>query len=277
MRIGRMNNPAVSLRQEIEYTAEKGFDFIEITLEPPAAGVEKVKGPEVRRQLDDLGLEAVGHTAYYLQIASPLDRVRLAAVDELKRCLDVLAELRLPTMTVHPDYGILNGFEVKDILARNTESLAALVAHGKQAGVVVLLENLDRHLGSAENLKQIFDPLPELGLTLDVAHANLWTPQNQTPELLEHLAARLRHVHFSDNNGGRDDLHLPLGAGKMLFKPLVRQLKAVGYDGTITLEVFSRERDYLLLSREKLREWWGQEAEEKMEERPSVPEEAGPV
>jgi len=257
-----MNNPAVSLRREIEYTAEKGFDFIEITLEPPAAGVEKVNAPEVRRQLDDLGLEAVGHTAYYLQIASPFERVRLAAVDEFKRCLDVLADLHIPTMTVHPDYGILNGFEVKDILARNTESLAALVAHGKQVGVAVLLENLDRHLGSAENLKQIFDPLPDLGLTLDVAHANLWMPQNQTPELLECLAARLRHVHFSDNNGGRDDLHLPLGAGKILFKPLVRGLKAVGYDGTITLEVFSRERDYLLLSREKLREWWGQEAEE---------------
>ena len=256
MTIGRMNNPALSLRKEIAYTAEKGFDFIEITLEPPAAGVENIKASAVREQLDQRDLKAVGHTAYYLPIASPFASLRRAAVEELRKCLDVFAELRVPTMTVHPDYGLRNGYEIQDILARNTESLATLVAHGAQVGVTVLLENLDRHLGSAENLKQIFDPLPDLGWTLDVGHAHLGAPPNQTEELLQHLSDRLRHLHFSDNYGGRDDLHLPLGTGRIHFKPLVRKLCATGYDGTITLEVFSSDRDYLLLSREKLRQWW---------------------
>lgn len=256
MRIGRMNDPAHPLRQEIEYTAEQGFDFVEITLEPPQAGIEQINVPELRRQLRDLGLAALGHTAYYLPLACPFEEVRRAAVEALKRCLEVFSELQVPTMTAHPDHGILHGFEVKDILACNVKSFAELVAYGKQVGVTVLLENLDRHLGSAENLQPIFEALPDLGWTLDVAHANLWTPQNQTDELLHHLGDRLQHVHFSDNYGGRDDLHLPLGAGRLLFPPLVRQLQAAGYDGTVTLEVFSRERDYLLLSREKLRQWW---------------------
>lgn len=261
MRIGRMNDPAFSLEREIEYTAEQGFDFVEITLEAPHAGIEQINLPHVRQQLQNLGLGAVGHTAYYLPLACPFEGVRRAAVEELKRCLEVFAELQVPTMTVHPDHGILHGFEVKDILARNLESLAELVAVGKRRGVAVLLENLDRHLGSAEHLQPLFEALPELGWTLDVAHANLGTSQNQTADLLRYLKDRLRHVHFSDNNGGRDDLHLPLGAGRMLFLPLVRQLQAVGYDGTVTLEVFSSERSYLLSSREKLRHWWDEEAE----------------
>jgi hypothetical protein len=33
-------------------------------------------------------------------------------------------------------------------------------------------------------------------------------------------------------------------------------LKSFGYDGTITLEVFSLDRRYLLFSRDKLREIW---------------------
>jgi hypothetical protein len=34
------------------------------------------------------------------------------------------------------------------------------------------------------------------------------------------------------------------------------KLKATGYDGTITLEVFSPQREDLLLSRNSLRGWW---------------------
>jgi hypothetical protein len=31
-----------------------------------------------------------------------------------------------------------------------------------------------------------------------------------------------------------------------------------GYDGMITLEVFSPQKEYLLLSRDMLRRWWGE-------------------
>ena len=36
----------------------------------------------------------------------------------------------------------------------------------------------------------------------------------------------------------------------------IAKLKATGYDGTITLEVFSPQREHLLLSRDLLRKWW---------------------
>jgi sugar phosphate isomerase/epimerase len=37
---------------------------------------------------------------------------------------------------------------------------------------------------------------------------------------------------------------------------VIPMLKQSGYDGTITLEVFSPDRRYLLFSREKLKELW---------------------
>lgn len=36
----------------------------------------------------------------------------------------------------------------------------------------------------------------------------------------------------------------------------VKKLKASGYDGTITLEVFASAKEYLLLSRDLLKKWW---------------------
>ena len=77
-------------------------------------------------------------------------------------------------------------------------------------------------------------------------------------EYLDRLGDKLMHVHLSDNDGTADQ-HLPLGA--VVRNPTdwpahIKKLKASGYDGTITLEVFSEEKKHLLSSRELLRGWW---------------------
>ena len=55
----------------------------------------------------------------------------------------------------------------------------------------------------------------------------------------------IRHVHFSDNRG-RDDNHMPLGVGNINWKNAVKSLKSIGYDDTITLEVFCDDAAMLL-------------------------------
>ena len=61
-------------------------------------------------------------------------------------------------------------------------------------------------------------------------------------------------MHLHDNDK-RSDQHLPLGAGKIDIPRAVADLKSF-YDGTITLEVHSQDRDYLKISREKLELMW---------------------
>jgi sugar phosphate isomerase/epimerase len=46
-----------------------------------------------------------------------------------------------------------------------------------------------------------------------------------------------------------------MGTGSINWERLIKLLKGY-YDGTITLEIFSRDRDYALLSRDKLRKLW---------------------
>jgi sugar phosphate isomerase/epimerase len=119
-----------------------------------------------------------------------------------------------------------------------------------------MIENLPGDYNSAPQLGELLDPVPELGLHLDIGHANLQVPRNTTAEILAAYGSRLRHVHLHDNRGGHDDLHLPLGCGNLDLKSALCALKRCGYDGTITLEVFSADRHFLAYSCEVLRRTW---------------------
>ena len=75
---------------------------------------------------------------------------------------------------------------------------------------------------------------------------------------MHRLGEKLLHVHLSENDGTADQ-HLPLGSAprsKTNWPQHIQKLKATGYDGTITLEVFSPEKENLLVSRDLLRKWW---------------------
>ena len=124
-----------------------------------------------------------------------------------------------------------------------------------------MIENLPGDFNSVEQLGELLDPLPELGLHLDIGDANLLVPFNTTESILKAYGTRLHHVHLHDNKGGGADLHLPLGAGNVDVKGAIRALKNCGDDGTITLEVFTADREYLRMSRDFLRRTWDETGE----------------
>jgi sugar phosphate isomerase/epimerase len=96
------------------------------------------------------------------------------------------------------------------------------------------------------------------GFHLDSGHSKLERDYDRWDEYLDRLGGRLLHVHLSDNDGTADQ-HLPLGAvprSTTDWPEHVRKLKASDYNGTITLEVFAPEPQYLLSSRDLLRRWW---------------------
>ena len=52
MKIGAMNHPAEPIEQEIAWMAELKLDFVDLTLEPPAAATWKIRPAEIRGQGD---------------------------------------------------------------------------------------------------------------------------------------------------------------------------------------------------------------------------------
>jgi sugar phosphate isomerase/epimerase len=255
MFVGAMNHPACDVIEEIAWMVSAELDFIDLTLEPPAAASWRVNAKEIRRALDDFGMEVVGHTAYYLPLASPIEELRRGVIEELKRCLDRFSVIGAKWMNLHPDRHVPM-HDRSFVIERNIKTITELLPVSRDCGVGLMIENLPGDWNSVLQLSQLLDPLPELGLHLDIGHANLRVARNTTDEILRAYGARLRHVHLHDNKGGEADLHLPLGCGNINIHHQMQLLRSVGYDGTITLEVFSEDKHYLAYSRDVLRKVW---------------------
>ncbi|PWU14288.1 MAG: sugar phosphate isomerase/epimerase [Verrucomicrobia bacterium] len=259
MIIGAMNHPGKDLLAEIAWMAQMRLDFVDLTLEPPLASARQVDPGAIRDALEHHGLKVIGHTAYYLPLCSPFESLRRAAVDELKLCLEAFAKIGARWMNLHPD-SKAPLHEHKFIIEQNLKTMRELSDAARQVGIGLMIENLPGSFNTVSQLSELLDPMPELGFHLDIGHANLLVTRNTTDELLAAYGNRIRHVHLHDNKGGNADLHLPLGAGNLDLEQHLRSLKKAGYDGTITLEVFSPDRHHLAYSRDVLRKLWAQVA-----------------
>ena len=254
MRVGSLNNPALPLAAELDRIAAAGFDFADVTLEPPQAW--PVTGSELAQLLAATGLPAVGHTPYYLPIASPFPEIRAQAHAVFAQLLDAFSEAGVAIVNVHPD-PMTRLFARDVVVARNAHAVADLAGEAARRGLQLMVENLGV-IGTKDDLGTIFAAAPAATFHLDVGHAHLNrrpTEPNRTEELLAAFGDRLAHVHVSDNFG-LDDLHLPLGAGSIDWPSVVGALKRAGWDDTVTLEIFSREPAHLETSRRLWETWW---------------------
>jgi sugar phosphate isomerase/epimerase len=152
-------------------------------------------------------------------------------------------------------------FRQEQAVEWHVEILSRLCQEAREIGVTIVLEHIPKG-GSEqlENIVAILEQVPSLGFHLDSGHAKLERGYDRWDEYLDHLGPKLLHVHLSENDGTADQ-HLPLGSSAhrtTSWPQHIQKLKGTGYDGTITLEVFSPQKEYLLLSRDLLRKWWAE-------------------
>ncbi len=251
MKIGFPNHPRKNITQEIEWIGKNGFDFADLFLEEDQAVPEKIDTEKLKRLLKNYNLDVVGHTAWYLPIGSPIKSLRNAAIGEAIRYFEVFNKLGVEFITIHAHWpGTI--FSPKEGVEFQIESLGKLVREAEKYNLRLMYEPIDTLNDNVENVSIILEAIPELFFHLDIGHANLFGRKPE--EFIEKFHQRLKHVHLHDNFGDAD-LHLPLGHGTINWERVLKNLKEY-YDGTITLEIFSEDRNLVLLSRKKLKELW---------------------
>jgi len=248
VKIGYPNHPRREVLEEIRWIGEHGFDFVDLCLEPDRAAIEAVDPAKIREALDRFGLDAVGHTAWYLPIASPMQQLRRAAVSAAAEYLGAFSEIGVDAVTVHADWPS-GMFSVDEAIAWQVDSLSALCAAGRELGVAIMYEQATREWDTADTMARVLDAVPGLLCHLDIGHCNLFG--RDPAGMVRAFADRLHHVHVHDNDR-RSDLHLPVGTGTIDWPDVFAALREAGYERTLTLEVFSDDRDYVLLAKQKV-------------------------
>lgn len=254
MKLGAMNNPGKEVVAQLEFIASGGFDFVELTIEAPGASPEVLrrKGDRVGEVLEGYSLEVVVHLPWYFEIAHPYARVREAFLEEVRCALEVASDFEAKLAGVHlhrpPKF-------FKDrMLELHLQALRQVLEYAEELGIVLAVENSDLQSFPPEKLEALLAELPGLQLVLDLGHAHMGASLEEVLAFVRSFSARVAHVHAHDNNL-KDDLHLPIGAGAIEWERLLPELKRF-YDGGITLEVHSRDPEYLLVSRRKFLELW---------------------
>lgn len=258
MLYGAMNFPINPVLDELDAIADLGFDYMELTMDPTQAHYSTIREKEktLIKALERHRLALVCHLPTFVSTADITKRIREVSVNEVLESLQTAADLNSLKVVLHPGHIRGLGVYVKDLAkAYMLESLEAIVSRADQLKLPVCLENMfpaANSLIEPDDFSDALEQFPTLKLTLDTGHANIEDRgEERILGFINRFGNRIDHIHASDNLG-REDNHLPIGTGTVDFPTIVSALKGIGYDNTITLEIFSRDRDYLSISRDKL-------------------------
>ncbi len=256
MLIGHINSPFRPLADEFAFAAENGFDFLELTVEPPHARLESISSREIKRlsRLHRLPVP-IGHGIWYLPYAHPVEVIRRACRAYWDEYLTLCFELGITAANIHTNFSYPRALYA-EVLENHFEFLAGLVEAGREKGVKIMLEPVGDPGRKAEMTDELLKGVDGLYLHLDLGHLHMAEDDGGIGFIRRHRD-KILHVHVSDNNG-LEDQHLPIGCGTVDFPTLLGELKQAGYEGAFTLEIFAADREYLVGNREKLRRLWEQ-------------------
>ena len=257
MLYGAMNFPIRPVLKELEEISQLGFDYLELTMDAPQAHhrIIKQQKEELLKALDRHKMGLICHLPTFVSTADLTDSLRETSLSEVLESLEVAADLGPLKVVLHPSHiAGLSVFVMDQARQHALKSLDTIVEKADHLGICLCIENMfprSRSLVDPEDFVEIFERFPTLKLTLDTGHAHIkGRGGNKVLDFIERFHDRIGHIHANDNFGNEDS-HLPIGAGTIDFQRIIKALKGIGYDGTITLEVFSRDRDYLRISRDK--------------------------
>lgn len=229
---------------DVERIGSLGLDFAEINFLE-----EKNPIDQVQDWLHEARKWDLAYLVHAPREGNPFDIRQLEErfFQEIICQLDACRELSAPLLTIH--FWMDSRFIPQEVRDRKREILWAMAREGSRRGVRLCLENLSE---PPEDIQPLLTECPELGLTLDIGHAQILCSQNTTVTFLERWPERIYHVHAHDNRGGdrvEDDLHLPIGEGTIDFPSIFQALVRAGYRETVTLEV---PHSHLVLSVQRL-------------------------
>jgi sugar phosphate isomerase/epimerase len=242
MKLGLINSAWVQSGKGTAYgirmTREIGFDCIDIFADPCDIDVKERR--LIKQECDRAGLPivslacvAVGLIDFNQSVQRfHLQRCRayldLAFEFEAKNLLLVLGEYIWERQVIPPAKQWRTGVNNMRELGKYAAELGLEIAVELEPFKLSLVNNVDSMLRFLDDVG-----LPAVKANIDVSHLQL---SGTKPEELRRLKGKAAHVHLSDCDG---KVHgdLPPGRGVVNFGPYLREIKDLGIDGAVSIEL----------------------------------------
>ncbi len=232
-----------------------GYQGLELLADVPhawPAGLLDVQKRAILKAMDQSGLAFSNINAFMMNAVNdhrqpywhpsfiePERQYRQVRIDHTRRALSLCAELGAPHITTEPGGPLAPGQSRREAIDLFVEVLKPLAEHAESLGVLLLiepepgllLETTDQYLEVAERLNA-----PSIGLNFDVGHA--FCVSEDLPRSIAKLAPHIRHYHLEDIAATRVHHHLVPGTGAIDFAEVVTAIRATGYDGWLTVELY---------------------------------------
>jgi sugar phosphate isomerase/epimerase len=248
-----------SLPEAVRRIADHGYAGVELLGDTPHAFFPEFDDADlaaVRSALDETGLavsniNANNASAYYDDappsayfdptIITEDDYDRTWRIEYTKDAIDLAAAVDAPAACVatgRPLPGSLPE-EARDVLH---ESLHELLDYAEKRGVDLGIEfEPEMLIECTDEVLELIDEIgrDSLGVNLDLGHAAVYG--EEPAESVRRCAGNITGVHLEDIVGGIRGKHyhrIP-GEGDLDFEPVFEALEEVGYDGFVTMELYT--------------------------------------
>lgn len=242
MKLGLINSAWVQANKPVVYglqkTKEIGFDTVDIFLDPLDAGVRQRL--EIKRECDRLQLPIVSIACVAVGLVDFNPSVRRFHVQRVKAYLDlayeyearnvllVLGEYIWNQEVIPPQEQWRYGVETVRELGHYAGDLGLEIVLELEPFPLSLLNDVDRMVAFLDEVDH-----PAVRANIDISHLVL---AKVAPQELRKLRGRAAHVHISDCDGKKHG-DLPPGRGVVPFEPYLAEIKQLGIDGAISIEL----------------------------------------
>ncbi|WP_455365059.1 sugar phosphate isomerase/epimerase family protein [[Eubacterium] cellulosolvens] len=259
----------------IKIASDLGFQYVELWIDRKNLWPLSLKPKEKKKALETLQendidvvstcpvpFKAKKWEMFYFEynLAHPNERERKKAVTWAKKSMSLTKDLgaevmlTLPGKIEQPSF-MESKVSYRQYFSNAIKSLKECAKYAEEIGLILGVENavVGNFGDRPEELHRIVSEVgsEKVKAYLDVANANPFFSPIEYIRTLKGMLAPCLHI--TDNDGTHPD-HLPIGMGTMNFPEILRELKAIGWDGYLFPEIFyaKNPKGGLKRSKEKL-------------------------
>ncbi len=259
-----------TLKDAIGHIAALGYEGVEILADVPHLYADRCSRGDLRRLKEVLksfrirvaNVNANTAMGYYgcefweplfePSLAHPRKDLREWRVAYTRKCLEIASELEAPSVSITSGR-MASGIDPDQSLSLLRDSVDRLVGDARKYGVLLGIEYepgllIERYEELVAFIGQVASPY--VGANLDLGHSHVLGEDPWT--VVSALGSGIFHVHLEDIRS-RKHYHLIPGQGDMDFSALGRCLRNIGYDGFVTVELYTYSHQPLEAARRSLK------------------------